>query len=258
MAIDFPNSPSNGTQFTVGGVTWEYDGSVWNVVTSLRTILNGSGAPSSGIGGNGDFYIDTANSNIYGPKTAGAWGSPTSLIGPAGATGATGPAAPLSSTAPDAITPDQSGAAGSSSDAARADHVHEINADAPAANLTASTTNAEGSATSFARSDHSHAITTGSPGTIQPDDAAAEGSSASLARADHTHAIAAAAASSITGSNAEGSSTSFARADHNHALGAGVVGTTQIADGAVTQAKLAEGVGGGGGSGSNAFALFIS
>jgi hypothetical protein len=49
-----------------------------------RTILNGSGAPSGGTGANGDFYIDTTADAIYGPKTAGAWGSPTSLIGPTG------------------------------------------------------------------------------------------------------------------------------------------------------------------------------
>jgi hypothetical protein len=61
-----------------------------------KTILNGTGVPSAGLGTDGDFYIDTTADAIYGPKTAGAWGSPTSLIGPqgetgpAGATGATG------------------------------------------------------------------------------------------------------------------------------------------------------------------------
>ena len=37
-----------------------------------KTILNGSGAPSSGIGANGDYYIDNTAHAIYGPKTAGA------------------------------------------------------------------------------------------------------------------------------------------------------------------------------------------
>lgn len=50
-----------------------------------KTILNGSGAPGAGLGVNGDFYLDTAANAIYGPKTGGAWGSGTSLIGPAGA-----------------------------------------------------------------------------------------------------------------------------------------------------------------------------
>jgi integrin beta 8 len=58
------------------------------------TVRNGSGAPSAGLGVNGDFYIDTAANTIYGPKTAGAWGSPISLVGPTGATGATGNTGP--------------------------------------------------------------------------------------------------------------------------------------------------------------------
>jgi len=55
-----------------------------------NTILSGSGAPSNGTGSNGDFYINSTNYDIYGPKTAGAWGSATSLIGPTGATGSAG------------------------------------------------------------------------------------------------------------------------------------------------------------------------
>jgi len=45
-----------------------------------RTILNGSGQPSSEIGITGDFYIDTLVTAIYGPKTNGDWGNPTFLI----------------------------------------------------------------------------------------------------------------------------------------------------------------------------------
>jgi hypothetical protein len=53
-------------------------------------VRNGSGVPSSETGSNGDFYINTVNYDIYGPKTAGAWGSAISLVGPTGATGSTG------------------------------------------------------------------------------------------------------------------------------------------------------------------------
>lgn len=59
--------------------------------TDGKTILNGSGAPDDTLDGvNGDFYIDTDVNYLYGPKTAGAWGTPISLVGPQGATGATG------------------------------------------------------------------------------------------------------------------------------------------------------------------------
>ena len=55
-----------------------------------RTILNGTGAPDAALGEDGDFYIDTMSNEIYGPKTAGAWGDATSLIGPTGDAGADG------------------------------------------------------------------------------------------------------------------------------------------------------------------------
>ena len=55
-----------------------------------RTILSGTGAPSSGLGSNGDYYLDTAASRLYGPKSAGAWGSGVVLIGPIGTTGPSG------------------------------------------------------------------------------------------------------------------------------------------------------------------------
>ena len=69
------------------------------------SVLNGTVNPTSE-GVNGDFYINTATSTIFGPKASGAWGSGTSLIGPAGATGSTGPAGATGSTGP-------AGAAGS-------------------------------------------------------------------------------------------------------------------------------------------------
>lgn len=58
-------------------------------VTQLRS---GAGVPSNALGVDGDFYINTSASTLYGPKSGGAWGSPTSITGPTGATGATGPA----------------------------------------------------------------------------------------------------------------------------------------------------------------------
>ena len=65
-----------------------------------KTVRNGTGAPAGGLGVDGDFYIDTTADAIYGPKTAGAWGSSTPLVGPQGpagadgADGATGPQGP--------------------------------------------------------------------------------------------------------------------------------------------------------------------
>jgi len=44
-----------------------------------NTILNGRGAPSTAIGIDGDFYIDIATLNFYGPKLNNHWPAPVSL-----------------------------------------------------------------------------------------------------------------------------------------------------------------------------------
>ena len=60
-----------------------------------KTVLNGTSNPTSGIGNDGDFYINTTSNEIFGPKTAGVWGSGTSLVGPQGIVGATGAQGPI-------------------------------------------------------------------------------------------------------------------------------------------------------------------
>jgi hypothetical protein len=62
-----------------------------NVVIELGTsgpqggrgtgILNGTTAPNNNIGIVGDFFLNTTNMNLYGPKTDSGWGSPTDLVG---------------------------------------------------------------------------------------------------------------------------------------------------------------------------------
>ena len=55
-----------------------------------NTILNGSGAPKSSLGIDGDFYIDTKNLLMYGPKASGKWGIGISLKGVDGVAGKDG------------------------------------------------------------------------------------------------------------------------------------------------------------------------
>ena len=52
--------------------------------TNGRTILSGSVNPTTQ-GDNGDFYINTSTSTLFGPKASGTWPSGVSLIGPQGA-----------------------------------------------------------------------------------------------------------------------------------------------------------------------------
>ena len=66
------------------------------IAPATNTLLSGKGAPKSTKGIDGDFYIDTNNMNIYGPKINGKWPAAVSLKGSPGtngingATGATG------------------------------------------------------------------------------------------------------------------------------------------------------------------------
>lgn len=71
------------------------------------SVLSVDGVPGPGTGKDGDYCINRLVHDIYGPKTAGAWGPPTSLIGPqgiqgiqgeTGATGATGAIGPQGET----------------------------------------------------------------------------------------------------------------------------------------------------------------
>lgn len=43
------------------------------------SLLNGVGEPTSSIGIDGDFYLDTTSYELYGPKTNGTWGIGTRL-----------------------------------------------------------------------------------------------------------------------------------------------------------------------------------
>jgi len=57
-------------------------------------IYSGSGIPPAATGVVGDYYLDTQNFLLYGPKTAAGWPTPVSLTGPAGPQGPIGPQGP--------------------------------------------------------------------------------------------------------------------------------------------------------------------
>ena len=77
-----------------------------------NTVLNGAVDPTPAVGADGDFYINTTNSTIFGPRVADTWPAGVSLIGAtgaqgpagaAGATGAQGPAGAAGSAGPQGI-----------------------------------------------------------------------------------------------------------------------------------------------------------
>lgn len=83
-----------------------------------------------------------------------------------------------------------------------------------------------GVSTEAARADHKHDITTAAAVALAIDSTNTEGTSTSIARADHTHAITAGTPVALTvgGSNSAGVATTFTRSDHTHSLPA--FGTT--------------------------------
>jgi hypothetical protein len=70
-----------GTDASVVDVDAGVDVELEFTIPAPQTVHNGTTAPGSGLGNDGDFYIDTATSNLYGPKAAGAWPAPVSLVG---------------------------------------------------------------------------------------------------------------------------------------------------------------------------------
>ena len=64
----------------------------WQPLGTLgNTLTNGVGVPASTVGNVGDFFIDTKNKRIYGPKTASGWPATyVSMVGIQGAQGIQG------------------------------------------------------------------------------------------------------------------------------------------------------------------------
>jgi hypothetical protein len=68
------------------------------------SVLNGNVNPVGAIGMDGDFYINTATNELFGPKANGAWPQGISLVGPSGANGLPGPAGPTGPQGPQGPT----------------------------------------------------------------------------------------------------------------------------------------------------------
>jgi hypothetical protein len=65
-----------------------------NVNDVAAAWLSGTTVPASGLGKDGDYYLNTANGDVY-AKASGAWSSAiTNIVGSSGATGSQGPIGP--------------------------------------------------------------------------------------------------------------------------------------------------------------------
>lgn len=188
-------------------------------------------APSQGIGGSNAEGSATSLSRSDHDHTLRTTSGPADLtiagitdgefLKRSGTTITSAPAAALTSSAPVDVTK-AAAAVGVATDAARADHKHDITTAAPAATGVA-TASAEGVATTLSRSDHAHQSNTAPVNVTKA--AAAIGVSGQPARADHKHDIATAVPATVGAANAEGSATSLARSDHVHSHGNQAGGT---------------------------------
>jgi hypothetical protein len=91
MAIDFPNSPSNGEIYTVGSRKWRYDGQKWIVLATSEgdaSISVSLTAPLSPAVGDFWFESDTGKTFVYYDSY---WVEMSSVDGLQGADGSTGP-----------------------------------------------------------------------------------------------------------------------------------------------------------------------
>lgn len=95
---------SSGDGYIYGSGQWNYTGPIRGpkgdtgepgaggaAGTNGRTLLNGTVDPTTE-GQDGDFYLRTDTSELFGPKAAGAWPAGVSLVGSQGPPGATGAA----------------------------------------------------------------------------------------------------------------------------------------------------------------------
>lgn len=90
-------APATGAVLAWSGSAWlpapGVTGPTGSAGVDGAKIYSGSGAPDSGLGRSGDFYIDTTpgNGRLYGPKANNAWGTGIALqSGPVGPTGPAG------------------------------------------------------------------------------------------------------------------------------------------------------------------------
>jgi hypothetical protein len=177
--------------------------------SSGPAILSGSGAPSSTLGSDGGFYLDTAAKQLYGPKVSGAWGTGIALTGALWSEIGDKPLT-FAPSAHSHIIADVTGlqtaldGKQASGSYAAATHTHTI------ANVTGLQTALDGkqAAGSYATTVHSHAIA-----DVTGLQTAIDGKAAT----SHTHALAdvTGLVTALAGKQASGS---YAAATHSHAI----------------------------------------
>lgn len=100
LATNYAGSTASGLSYAINRTSplWSLASELAAKVADLLDAINTgiiswftvSGAPSAGVGNDGDYAIDPTARMLYGPKVSGSWPSGVSLAGDAGADGADG------------------------------------------------------------------------------------------------------------------------------------------------------------------------
>jgi hypothetical protein len=117
MSIDFPNTPTIGEIYTVGNISWVWDGIVWNSFGSIEIGSTGPTGPTGPQGEVGPTGPTGADSTVAGPTgptgpqgevgPTGPTGADSTVAGPTGPTGPQGeigPAGPTYSISAESVT----------------------------------------------------------------------------------------------------------------------------------------------------------
>lgn len=93
MAIDFPNAPAVNDTYTVGNITWKYNGTSWIIVSASQTVtvnlssatplMNGSASAGVGTLASRDDHVhptDTALAPLASPALTGTPTAPTAAV----------------------------------------------------------------------------------------------------------------------------------------------------------------------------------
>lgn len=130
MPIDFPNSPTLNQEYTVNGVTWKWNGTVWDVVSGGSGFRVSNTAPPSPALGDLWYESDSGEMFIYYDSQ---WVSPAVLASVGTSAIGTQQLASSAVTSEKALTSAAStitgtNSSGTSNALARADHNHTIKA----------------------------------------------------------------------------------------------------------------------------------
>jgi hypothetical protein len=70
MPLNFPDTPSLNQIYTSGSNSWQWDGTVWNALSSAQVGINGSAGATGSVGATGPAGGGATNAFVIAMATA--------------------------------------------------------------------------------------------------------------------------------------------------------------------------------------------